>query len=260
MRERWLGTALQLRRERAGMTQKEAAARLMYNVQKLSRMENGQLPDIHALRAMLDLYGVLWDEEAPYLELYERAADKGWWRAQSGERTGGYISLEHDAKKVWNYQARLIPGLFQLESYTRQLFVRRANARSSKWIDDQTWVRGRRRERLFGVDPLEFHALIEEQVFRFADRAQLLFINELGELPNVTVQVVLDTPEFHDGDSGTFCLLEFPYPHYPEIALNGSAARVRDSKNRTESVIAVPEWAAFINAIKHGDFENNQPN
>lgn len=41
-----------------------------------------------------------------------------------------------------------------------------------------------------------------------------------------------------------------------EIALNGSVARVRDSKNRTESAIAVPEWAAFINAIKHGDFEN----
>ena len=41
-----------------------------------------------------------------------------------------------------------------------------------------------------------------------------------------------------------------------EIALNGSAARVRDSKNRTDSVVAVPEWAAFINAIKHGDFEN----
>ncbi|MFS8100346.1 DUF397 domain-containing protein [Lentzea alba] len=42
-----------------------------------------------------------------------------------------------------------------------------------------------------------------------------------------------------------------------EIALNGSVARVRDSKNRTKSVIAVPEWAAFIGAIKRGDFEKN---
>ena len=41
-----------------------------------------------------------------------------------------------------------------------------------------------------------------------------------------------------------------------EIALNGSMARVRDSKNRTKSVIAVPEWAAFINAIKRGDLQN----
>jgi len=33
-------------------------------------------------------------------------------------------------------------------------------------------------------------------------------------------------------------------------------ARVRDSKNRTGSVIAAPEWAAFINAIKRGDLQN----
>lgn len=41
-----------------------------------------------------------------------------------------------------------------------------------------------------------------------------------------------------------------------DIALNGSTARVRDSKNRTKSVIAAPEWAAFINAIKRGDLQN----
>jgi hypothetical protein len=42
-----------------------------------------------------------------------------------------------------------------------------------------------------------------------------------------------------------------------EIALNGSTARVRDSKNRTNSVVAAPDWAAFIGAIKRGDFEND---
>ncbi|MFJ8960117.1 DUF397 domain-containing protein [Lentzea sp. NPDC102401] len=42
-----------------------------------------------------------------------------------------------------------------------------------------------------------------------------------------------------------------------EIALNGSAARVRDSKSRTSSVVAAPQWAAFISAVKRGDFENN---
>ncbi|MFD4641545.1 DUF397 domain-containing protein [Lentzea sp. NPDC058436] len=42
-----------------------------------------------------------------------------------------------------------------------------------------------------------------------------------------------------------------------EIALNGSAARVRDSKGRTSSEIAAPHWAAFISAVKRGDFEKN---
>ncbi|MFC3892743.1 DUF397 domain-containing protein [Lentzea rhizosphaerae] len=41
-----------------------------------------------------------------------------------------------------------------------------------------------------------------------------------------------------------------------EIALNGSTARVRDSKNRSNSAVAAPDWAAFITAVKRGDFEN----
>jgi hypothetical protein len=32
---------------------------------------------------------------------------------------------------------------------------------------------------------------------------------------------------------------------------------VRDSKNRTNSAVAAPDRAAFITAIKRGDFEKN---
>jgi hypothetical protein len=51
-------------------------------------------------------------------------------------------------------------------------------------------------------------------------------------------------------------VLNMARPH--EIALNGSVARVRDSMNRTKSVVAAPEWAAFNGAIKRDDFEKNQ--
>lgn len=42
-----------------------------------------------------------------------------------------------------------------------------------------------------------------------------------------------------------------------EIALNGSGARVRDSKSRANSEVTAPEWASFISAVKRGDFEKN---
>jgi transcriptional regulator with XRE-family HTH domain len=54
-----LGEASRKLRERAGISQRDAADQLRYNYQKLSRIENGQLPEYHALRAMLDLYGVV---------------------------------------------------------------------------------------------------------------------------------------------------------------------------------------------------------
>ena len=42
-----------------------------------------------------------------------------------------------------------------------------------------------------------------------------------------------------------------------EVALNGQAARVRDSKNRASSEVAAPQWASFIGAVKRGDFEKD---
>lgn len=49
-----------------------------------------------------------------------------------------------------------------------------------------------------------------------------------------------------NGNGGTNCV---------EVALTGSAARVRDSKNRTGSEVAAPGWTAFVDAVKRGDLE-----
>lgn len=134
-RQRRLGDALKLLRERAGMTtQKEAARRLSYNVPKLSRIENGQVPDIHAFRAMLDTCGVIAADERPYLELYELAVEKGWW-SEYGPNKSGYVNLEHDASVIWDFQATVIPGLFQEEEYIRALLSSGSGKRSAKWIE-----------------------------------------------------------------------------------------------------------------------------
>ncbi|GHH60460.1 DUF397 domain-containing protein [Lentzea cavernae] len=39
-----------------------------------------------------------------------------------------------------------------------------------------------------------------------------------------------------------------------EVALNGSAALLRDSKN-TASTVDVPGWTGFLDAVKRGDFD-----
>ncbi len=212
-RQKRLGDALKFLRERAGMTQKEAAIRLSYNVPKLSRIENGQLPDIHALRAMLDLYGVIIAEEEPYLQLYELATEKGWWN-DFGPNSGGYVSLEHDASEIRDFQATVIPGLFQEEGYIREVLGEGAIRRSVKWIDDETAKRLRRKGRLFGDRPLRYRVIITAYALRHASRSQLLHVHEMCALPNVTAQVLPDSAPPHDG---SFTIIEFPDPKYPKI-------------------------------------------
>lgn len=170
-------------------TQKEAARRLSYNVPKLSRIENGQVPDIHAFRAMLDTCGVIAADERPYLELYELAVEKGWW-SEYGPNKSGYVNLEHDASVIWDFQATVIPGLFQEEEYIRALLSSGSGKRSAKWIDDETAIRVRRKDRLVGDRPLSYHAIITEYALRHATPRQLRHIRAMSALATVTVQVL----------------------------------------------------------------------
>jgi transcriptional regulator with XRE-family HTH domain len=205
-----LGEALKRLRERAGLSQREAAYRLRYNYQKLSRIENGQLPEYHGLRAMLDLYGVLVSEEAPYIELWERASEKGWWR--SGPDGQGYIGLERDAFRVRYFCLGYLPGLLQTDSYRRAAFQGWYIQHSQKWIESEVEFRRRRQQRLSGDNPLQLHGVLAEPALRQADREQLLHISEQGLLPNVTVQVLPDRVGVHAGNNGSFTLLDFDYP------------------------------------------------
>ncbi|MEO6088915.1 MAG: helix-turn-helix transcriptional regulator [Umezawaea sp.] len=208
-RQRKLGEALRVLRERAGLTQQEAAHRLRYDHRKLSRIENGQRPEYHGLRAMLDEYGLAVSEWQPYLDMYERAIEKGWWHPYGLEEQG-FISLENDARGVRDFQLSYVPGLLQTEDYIRAVFAGARVQRSNRWVDNQVFVRMRRQERLFSELPLKLHAIIAEAAFAQAGRSQLLHINDRGRLDHVTVQVLPNAVGMHDGHNGTFTLLDFP--------------------------------------------------
>lgn len=215
-RQQRLGEALQLLRERAGMSQQQVAERLHYNVPKISRLENGQVPDIHALRAMLDLYGVIGDEEAPYVEMWQLAKEKGWWRSY-GILGQGYLSLEHDATRVREFQLGFIPGQLQTVRYMRAVFAGTTSQRSRKWTENDIAVRQRRQERLVGDKPLQYHSIIAEAALRNADREQLVHLTRTGGLPNVTIQVLLESAGLHDGQFGPFILLDLPFAGDPQV-------------------------------------------
>lgn len=92
----------------------------------------------------------------------------------------GYISLEHDASVVREFQPSYIPGMIQAKGYMRKLFAGSRAQRSKKWIEDQIAIRVRRQQRLVGDNPLRYHAILTEAALRFADREQLLYIEHTG--------------------------------------------------------------------------------
>jgi transcriptional regulator with XRE-family HTH domain len=209
-RQRRLGEALRVLRERARLTQIEAARGLRYDHRKLSRIENGQRPEYHAFRAMLDLYGLTVPEWEPYLDLYERACEKGWWHAY-GLDDQGFLSVENDATKSGDFQLGCVPGLLQTEDYMREVFRSSSVARSEKWIDAQVAIRLRRQQRLVEPEPLRLHAIVAESALRTAGVQQRRIVLRRMALPNVTVQVL--PPGFHDGLLGSFTLLDLPEHH-----------------------------------------------
>lgn len=178
-------------------------------------MENGQVPDIQALRAMLDMYGVIGDEETPYIEMWELAKEKGWWRP-FGIEDHAYISLEHDASHVREFSLGFIPGQLQTVRYMGAVFAGTTIRRSRKWVENEIAVRRRRQQRLMDNDPLEYHAIIAEAGVRKADHEQLLQLLEAGRLPNVTIQVLLESAGLHDGQLGSFTLLDLPFDGNPK--------------------------------------------
>ncbi|MFD5824023.1 helix-turn-helix domain-containing protein [Lentzea sp. NPDC060358] len=215
-RQQRLGEALKSLRERAGMSQHQVARRLHYNVPKISRIENGQLPDIHAMRAMLDLFGVIGEEETPYIELWELAKDKGWWRAYDIDGYG-YLGLEHDASRVREFQLGYIPGQLQTVRYMTAVFEGSVTQRSRKRIETDVAIRMRRQQRLVGDNPLDYHGVISEAAVRPVDREQLLHLVETGRLPNVTIQLLPESVGPHDGQGGPFTLLDMPFAGDPQV-------------------------------------------
>jgi transcriptional regulator with XRE-family HTH domain len=205
---------IRLLRERAGLTQDEAGRSLHLTLQKLSRIENGQLPGYHELRAMLKLYGLSQLEWSPYLQLWERARQRGWWR-RYGLRDCTYICMEQEASTMFEFQLGRLPELLQTEQYA----CRSLTEGDEKSIANTVALRIRRQERLTEDVPLMLHALVHEPTLRQGvDRAQLLQLVQRAHMPNVTIQIVTQSLGLHAGLDGSVTLLEFDDPHEPQIA------------------------------------------
>jgi transcriptional regulator with XRE-family HTH domain len=234
---------LQLLRRRAGLTQAETGARAHIELKKLSRIETRQLPSYHELCTLLDVYGVLSSDWGPYLELWEHSKQPPWWRPY-GLKDTRYLRMEQEALFKYEFQLGYVPDLLQTPDYARSAFTNSADFRSDETIDVLVEIRMRQQQRLLEGD-LTLYTLIHEPVLHQAvDHAQRDQLIERAALPNVTLQVVPQDQQVHDGLRGSVVLLSFP-DNEPDIAFADSLVGLNETQDTSNIKRAIDRTASL---------------
>lgn len=219
VRRRRLGQELRRLRELRNMTAEEVADRLLVSQSKISRLENGRRSI--SQRDVRDLCNVYEVEDHRIVDsLMHMARDsrqQGWWHAFGDIPYSVYIGLETDAASLRVYEPQVVPGLLQTRGYAEAVCEGALPEASPDDIDKRVEVRMRRQDRITDAkSPLRLWAVLDESALRreVGGRQtmveQLERLNEVSQLPHVTVQVMPFAMGAHPGVNGQYAILEFP--------------------------------------------------
>jgi transcriptional regulator with XRE-family HTH domain len=228
VRRRRLAAELRALREAAKLTCEEVAEHLECSASKISRVETGRVSvSPRDVRDMLALYGVDPQQLDSLVQLARESRQKGWWHAYSDTmqpRFATYIGLEDAAAEIRTYEVNLIPGLLQTEDYARGIISAGNLTGTQEDVERRVALRMARQPMLIsGANPPQFWAVLDEGVLhrtvggRGLLRLQLDHLLQLGDLPNVAVQVIPFTAGAHPGMGKPFVILAFPERADPDV-------------------------------------------
>jgi transcriptional regulator with XRE-family HTH domain len=219
IQRRRLGNALKRAREAAGKTQDEAAERIDAAASKVSRLELGQsgikLTDLYLL---LDFYGVSGEQAESMRDLARAGRQRGRW---SGYRNvvpdwfRAYIDLEADASEIRWYQPEVVPGILQIEPYIRAMNITAQPRTTEDEVDRQVALRLERQTIIDQPDAPELAFILSESALRrniggsVTMRDQLHHLAEVGERPNIELQVLPFDAQTYETASFGFIILRF---------------------------------------------------
>jgi hypothetical protein len=195
--------AAELRRLRGKRTGGQVSRGIGWSPTKISRAESGHesIPAAE-VEKLLDFYGVEDPHRGRLLELAEDATQRGWWEDYADAITPEYvdfIGLEAEAVSSLQWQADVVPGLFQTEDYARQIIAafRTVVPTTPPTVFDRfVRVRMRRQERLTHEPVLQLSVVLDEAVLlrRIGDRevmrAQLERLVDAADLPHVDLRIM----------------------------------------------------------------------
>jgi transcriptional regulator with XRE-family HTH domain len=215
-RARALAAELKELRRQAKLNTREAAERVNISSASLNRTELGtRMPTIEEVSALLVVYGASGVARERVLEMVRMAKPSGWWEIGGSalpKHLPTLINFEAQATGITHFQPLTVPGLLQTHAYMRAVMDRGGIPYDE--AEPRVRARAGRQIVLTGDKAPRYLAIMDEAVLRrpFGGRRvmaeQIRRINELAELPNVSVQVI----PFERGGYpiyGPYVLLEF---------------------------------------------------
>jgi transcriptional regulator with XRE-family HTH domain len=202
LRQQRLAGELRRLRRRVGLTGKQVVTRLGWSEAKLSRIENG-LARVKSsdLEQLMDLYDVSGPHRAELKALAEESRQTDPLEVFGGDLPAGYariVEAEREAETMQTWEPQVVPGLLQIEEYTRGLLQLWPAILAMPTAALERRVKSRLlRQRVLQRAPLpELVFVIDESVLirGFAApsvmRDQIAHLVEVSEHPNVELRIL----------------------------------------------------------------------
>lgn len=224
----WLGNMLRDLREEAGLTGAQAAKELGIHPPRVSNMEKGKsIPTKLELAKLIEIYAAP-DDLTPVLnELASNARRKSWTTTYEDvlpEKYEKYLGLEEVAVGLKDWHTHIICGLLQTAEHARALFTANNPHSYAHDLDRLVELRIRRQHVLERAsEPLKLWAIMEEHVLRRpiggtdVHREQLKHLVEMGQRPNINIQIIPTGFGAHAGLDGPFSILEIGVGYPPIV-------------------------------------------
>jgi transcriptional regulator with XRE-family HTH domain len=203
---RYCGSQVKMWREEAGVSRQELATEANYDYEYVKSMENGRRrPTLRFLQAADQLCGARGKLVAAHEHLRPEPFPA---------RTQQYVLEEAAAITVQWYEVALIPGLLQTEAYARELIGNSCPPVDEETVEERVDARLRRQQKLTSKPLALFSFVLYEACLRamVGDRLlmqkQLAHLLRIGELCNVSIQVLPFTRVAYPALSGPIVLVE----------------------------------------------------
>ncbi|MDH6450746.1 MULTISPECIES: helix-turn-helix transcriptional regulator [unclassified Streptomyces] len=218
LNRRKLRLALRSARDKAGLTQRDAAEALEWSLSKIIRIEAGTVSlSVTDLRAMLREYGVTDQEAVSELEEAARGSKgQSWWSEYSDVMTPvftQFLGYESAATLIRAYHPSLVPGLLQTTDYATALFE--ISPMDTRRMQRTLDMRLARQERVLQEGGPKVEVILDEAALRrqiggpATMRQQVSHIKELASGEQVTAYILPFTAGAHDSLESSFFLLSF---------------------------------------------------